>query len=457
MNNNEEIEEIEVFLSSDEFMILQISAILEDNKIPYIKINESRNENRHYTSGITKIIVSNEHYEKATTLIREIIDAKNLKEEELPEELRDVDDEYFEELVKKGTISSYTNKEGKTLKFISKKEFKKKLIKEKDEIIKDKKIIKLIYLFIIPLLILEIVRIYYRNINDFEIQLFRWIIEIVAIIPILLINININRKIKRMYKKHINGEEYKNTEKRISKKIIVCSVIISIMLLGYSLDWVNTVVTGNKPIFSKLEKSQEKNEQYSSLLYNYISVNNGRKLIKPKKEIITNPYLYSFEDGSELKLNRTELIKNKVYIGIPNFLKDMNKESKDSINGMKILAFQGIKFDLISYIFSSNQYNETIDNKEIDEKIRDNIQFQKKMYKDSISILKNYITKIDGKNIGIVEYVVNKENNYKENHFNFIFECEGKLIESDVLIFTNQENVNNGLGELMIRTLEIYD
>lgn len=90
------IEEVVVFSSDNDITIMQVCAILEDNKIEYIKIEEGINAFMKIYAGLSlgkkKIIVSNQDYEKAIDLIKGITgENSNLVENEIPDELREAE------------------------------------------------------------------------------------------------------------------------------------------------------------------------------------------------------------------------------------------------------------------------------------------------------------------------------------------------------------------------------
>lgn len=253
----------------------------------------------------------------------------------------------------------------------------------------------------------------------------------------------------------------KKTEKRVNRLIIICTMLFSVICLTYSLDWTNTVVTGNKPVFSIQYASEWLyGKCYHSIFYDYFSFNNGRKIIKGTNEQI--PYIYelNYEDGNKIELTRIEIIKNKIYIGIPSFLKEMSKISIDGRVNPYILSLYGIKGETetgnISYVFSCYTTDENIENSEVNDKINELIYFYKNYYKENLTISKTYIEQIDNKNIGVIEYNF-KSDNIIENHCEFLFEYKGKLIKCDFMITCNELFSNNYMGEYLIKTIEIYD
>lgn len=468
MDNN--ISEVEIFNSDDNLLIEQVCEALKNADIEYLKTpKETINNNlkQIYTGGYCKgykIIVLKENEKKAISAIEDIINSytAEIYSEEIPEELKDSDEEYFEELVKKGKILSYKKDDGTEIKFVRKSEFIKKLKKEKNEILKDRKIIRHLYILIIPLIILEIVKYFYRNINGFSVQNIRYGIIMIGIIPAMIMSLSINKKITRMYKKFINNDKYEKSEKRINKIFMIFIMLVSIVCLTYSLDWVHTIVTGNRPIFSKkYTKEWISGQGYHSVFYNYYSYNNGRKLIAKRNEPIINSYEIVYEDGSKIEFNRIEIIKNKIYVAIPSFLKEMSKTANEGELNPYLLSIYGVKYETeeeyLSYVFSCVDINRNIENSKINDKINELINFYKKSYKDKITISKTYIEQIDNKNIGVVEYNVKTDNGRIDNHCEFIFEYNGKLIQCDFNTTCNQTLSNNYWGEYLIKTIEIYD
>lgn len=238
-------------------------------------------------------------------------------------------------------------------------------------------------------------------------------------------------------------------------------MLFSVICLAYSLDWTNTVVTGNKPVFSIQYASEWLyGKCYHSIFYDYFSFNNGRKIIKGTNEQI--PYIYelNYEDGNKIELTRIEIIKNKIYIGIPSFLKEMSKISIDGRVNPYILSLYGIKGETetgnISYVFSCYTTDENIKNSEVNDKINELIYFYKNYYKENLTISKTYIEQIDNKNIGVIEYNF-KSDNIIENHCEILFEYKEKLIKCDFMITCNELFPNNYMGEYLIKTIEIYD
>lgn len=255
--NEENIEEIKLYSDTNDFIISQVCTILENNNITYVKTTEGAGGYLTISTGIShktkRIFVSKEDYEKASDLIKNIIEDDvntNIDDEELPEELRDVDESYFEELCKKGKISSYYKNDGTKCTYTSKSEFKKILKKEKNPVIQLKrKLLLTLIISLLPYLLMAAISNLYSN--TFKIQTFIFFLGI--LIP-CIICIILNFKINKMYKNFIDGKEYKNTEVKISKSIIIIGLIILLLATFEILDYSYSVISGNRPILSISEE-----------------------------------------------------------------------------------------------------------------------------------------------------------------------------------------------------------
>lgn len=71
------IDEVEIFANTDDFLIMQVCAILEDNNIEYVKINEGIGSYSSLVFGksyeMKRIIVSNENEDKARELVERFV------------------------------------------------------------------------------------------------------------------------------------------------------------------------------------------------------------------------------------------------------------------------------------------------------------------------------------------------------------------------------------------------
>ena len=95
-NTDEKVEEVLLVASMDDILISQVCAVLEENNIPFVKIDEGSGSYMNIYMGFSnqekRIIVSKENYDKAGELIRPLFTTKEeegLEEEELPEELKE--------------------------------------------------------------------------------------------------------------------------------------------------------------------------------------------------------------------------------------------------------------------------------------------------------------------------------------------------------------------------------
>lgn len=95
-STEEKIEEVLLVASMDDILISQVCAVLEENNIPFIKVDEGSGSYMNIYMGFSnqekKIIVSKENYDKAGELISPLLTTKEeegLEDEELPEELKE--------------------------------------------------------------------------------------------------------------------------------------------------------------------------------------------------------------------------------------------------------------------------------------------------------------------------------------------------------------------------------
>ena len=96
--SGEEIEEVILVSNVSDIIISQVCAVLDENNIPYTKIDEGAGAAVNVYMGFSnmdkKIIVSRNDYNKAKELISPILtttEEEGLEEEDLPEELKEDD------------------------------------------------------------------------------------------------------------------------------------------------------------------------------------------------------------------------------------------------------------------------------------------------------------------------------------------------------------------------------
>lgn len=96
---DKEYKEIELFSSTNDYEILQIESILKDNKIPFIKTNNSNGSymNLYMGSSIQekKIFISEESYDKAKDLILPFINNTFQENNLRSDECSDENSEYY--------------------------------------------------------------------------------------------------------------------------------------------------------------------------------------------------------------------------------------------------------------------------------------------------------------------------------------------------------------------------
>lgn len=217
---------------------------------------------------------------------------------------------------------------------MKKSEFKKILRQEKNPILTDRRI-----LYVIS--IIYIINILFMVVNMGNLENDITIVEeslgfivgggtLIFVIPAIIIDTAIDIKINKMYKKHLAGEDYKNSVKRIKKPIIIISLILGIIGALILLDFSYCEFTSNRPILSIKDTKEEREhiEKYKAFLYDYYKCDDGRKYLKSQHSEFIDPYYINI-GGEDILLERTEIIKDKVYIGIPN---KFTKASEEHIN-----------------------------------------------------------------------------------------------------------------------------
>ena len=95
-NTEEKVEEVLLVASVNDVTINQICAILNDNNIPFLKVDEGSGSYMNVYMGFSnqekRILVNKEDYEKAKELISPVLtttEEEGLEKDELPEELKE--------------------------------------------------------------------------------------------------------------------------------------------------------------------------------------------------------------------------------------------------------------------------------------------------------------------------------------------------------------------------------
>jgi len=107
------MEEKIIYENNNEILILQVCEILKENGIPFIRRDEGAGSYLNATwgsnSGTKKIYVSSDDFNKADELLKIFNeDTQSLDEIEIPEELKDLDEEENDEYIQK-EIKKYKN------------------------------------------------------------------------------------------------------------------------------------------------------------------------------------------------------------------------------------------------------------------------------------------------------------------------------------------------------------
>lgn len=169
---------------------------------------------------------------------------------------------------------------------MKKSEFKKMLRKEKNPILKDRRILFILFVLIIPLIIMN--GLIMLDLINMDVQpvvlLIHWIIYMIGVTPACIIDIMTDVKIKKMYKEYNEGKDYKESQKRISKVFIIISLILAVLVLVEQSDFAYSVITENRPILSVKDETESKKytEKYKSIFYDYYKTNDGSTYIRMK-------------------------------------------------------------------------------------------------------------------------------------------------------------------------------
>ncbi len=169
---------------------------------------------------------------------------------------------------------------------MKKSEFKKMLRKEKNLILKDRRILNVLFILVIPILIMDgLILLDLINMDiQAEVLFIHWIIYMIGFAPVCIIDIMTDRKINKMYKEYSEGKDYKDTQKRINKSFIILSILLVIVASVEQLDFAYSVITENKPVLSIKDKteSEKYSEKYESLFYDYYKTSDGNTYIRMK-------------------------------------------------------------------------------------------------------------------------------------------------------------------------------
>lgn len=286
---------------------------------------------------------------------------------------------------------------------MKKREFIKELRKEKNEILRNRRIIYILFILAIVYLISTYYIISDKSPVKVSMSLYwtQWAWYAITIIPSCIVDIDTDNKIKKMFEEYKKGnKDYKNTQKPISKKMIILALIVGLIGLIELSDFTYSIITGNKPIISVEEKVE--NERYSgkhkTLLYNYYKCGDGEVYLRLKKE--------GFKKGYAEKVSIEEYIKK-----INNNLKLANIDKE-------------IKFDEKIYN-NENCYTWIIEEKIELEITLDDIEDEMK----------------DENSLGNVKwvYLIYSDENYDKNKFE---EYSKVLIKTDFEWYTEEQIEN---------------
>ena len=198
---------------------------------------------------------------------------------------------------------------------MKKRKFIKQLKKEKNPILLDKNLLFIAYPFFIIVILMSGILMY--KLTDVIIveSYLGFVVSglmLVLAIPYICVELAIDLKVNKMYKKHLKGEDYNNCCKRVNRKLIIISIILGIVGSLIVIDFLYSTITGNKPIISIKDKNStiEYAEKYNGVLYDYYKFDDGRTYLKLSLTPFEDPYFVTMA-GEDVFLKRTEIIEDK--------------------------------------------------------------------------------------------------------------------------------------------------
>lgn len=350
---------------------------------------------------------------------------------------------------------------------MKKSEFKKTLRQEKNPILTDRRILYIVSaIYIINMLIITIGQIG-SNITIIEASL-GFIVgggALIFCIPAIIIDIATDIKINKMYKKHLAGEDYKNSVKRIKKPIIIISLILGIIGALILLDFTYCEVTTNRPILSIKDTKEERAhiEKYKAFLYDYYKCDDGRKYLKSQHSEFIDPYYINI-GGEDVLLERTEIIKDKVYIGIPNKFTKASEEhinTRYSLSNMReyeakeIYQYKEGKINLISAITNNN-----VENSEIEDSLDALIYVMDTYMSDYITWEDQIIQTIgEDRKVGIISFYMDIPQIEYGKYYccMWIYSVDGKCVINSFDVDSEYMEEWKGLGMSIEDTLEFAE
>jgi len=210
---------------------------------------------------------------------------------------------------------------------LKKKEFKKKIVEEKNTILKEQTLLSLVMILFLPFPVL-------LNMGKVELQpkvlFIQWIIYMIGFLPLCVMILKNEANINKIYKMYCSGEDYKKSQKSTKKVVVVIALIIALISMVELSDFSYSNITGKRPILSVKDnmESNKYSEKYKSIIYDYYKCEDETVHIRAK--------------NTEFDRTYAERIK------IARYIDDFNKNLKAN----KIEK----ELDLYDYIYSDEQY-----------------------------------------------------------------------------------------------------
>ena len=348
--------------------------------------------------------------------------------------------------------------------------FKQILRKEKNPILRDRIILYPLIILAIVILILNGIIIYRGSISidqdiRFNMNVVYTVVGVylILVLPSIIIDIATDIKISKMYRKYKKQEDYKNCCKRIKKPIIIISLILGLFGILMLLDFTYCEVSANRPVLSVKVKSEEDYfEKYRTFLFDYYKCNDGRKYLRVVGEKLDDNYLVKIGEENVL-LKRTEIEKDKVYIGIPS---NFTKSSQEHIDTRYTASYLGTG-DIECYQNEDGKINFLIRKTEYELKNEEVEDYLDYMFNFFDNIFGEYITWGDvliqtigeERKVGILEFNANIPEVEGGNYYCYmwIYSIDGKGVINSFDVDKSYENDWKVMGEKIEDTLEFIN
>ena len=352
---------------------------------------------------------------------------------------------------------------------MKKREFKKILRQEKNPILKDRRILYIISIIYAITIVLSVINMSQPESNIVITEAALGFIvgggALIFVIPAIIIDISTDIKINKMYKKHLEGENYKDSVKRIKKPIIIISLILGIIGALILLDFSYCMFTLNRPILSIKDTKEERThiEKYKAFLYDYYKCDDGRKYLNLQNSEFIDPYYINIGDEDVL-LERTEIIKDKVYIGIPNkFIKATEEHinTRYSLSNMieyeskEVYQYKDGKINFISAISNQN-----IENNEIEDALDVLIYGFDTYFSDYITWEDQIIQTIgEDRKVGIISFYMDIPQVEYGKYYccMWIYSVDGKYVINSFDVDSEYMEEWKELGQIIEDTLEFVE